>query len=127
MSAEEFTKLIYRLIRADIKMYNAGYLMRPISHVMMEVDMSTVRVWFNQLFDGPENELGVAIQQFEFAATARGAWSYDYYNSWWPQYLRIMLDLQQKLSALMGRRREKIGAVVCLLPQPIAEELIEHI
>lgn len=126
MSAEEFTKLIYRLIRADIKMYNAGYLMRPISHVMMEVDMSTVRVWFNQLFDGPENELGVAIQQFEFAATARGGWS-DVYYSRGSQYLRIMLDLQQKLSVLLGHRREKIWAELRVLPQPIAEELIEHI
>lgn len=126
MSAEEFTKLIYRLISANITRYNVGYLVRPISHVMMEVDMSTVRVWFNQLFDGPENELGAAIQQFEFAATARGGWS-DVYYSRGPQYLRIMLDLQQKLSTLMDRRREKIGAVVCLLPQPIAEELIEHI
>ncbi len=93
---------------------------------MMEVDMSTVRVWFNQLFDGPENELGVAIQQFEFAATARGGWS-DVYYSRGSQYLRIMLDLQRKLSVLLGRRREKIWAELRVLPQPIAEELIEHI
>lgn len=126
MSVANFIELIYKLTRADIKMYNAGYLMRPISHVMMEVDMSTVRVWFNQLFDGPENELNAVAQQFEFAATAHRAWS-DVYYSRGPQYLRIMLDLQRKLSVLLGRRREKIGEVVCLLPQPIAEELTEHI